>query len=119
MKKIKLITLFLFFVFSFSPSFAFKYCNNDKTLFYDAFIDGYLTEMQKNVDKLDINAEKKTQFMYLIKKSLDKDYLIKSSWDCIQTYPIQQIVSASVICTMDWQNKQSQSNSDLFELLKN
>ena len=117
MKKFSFLFLITIFLFS-NSAFAFQYCEQDKIMFYDAFIDGYITEMQKNVDKLNIKQEKKDQFMELLKQRVNREYLIKSSWNCIQAYPIKQIVSASVICTADWSKKQHENNKDLFELLK-
>ncbi|MCD7779194.1 MAG: hypothetical protein LUH05_00790 [Candidatus Gastranaerophilales bacterium] len=116
MKNFKL--LFFTFIITFNPVFAFDYTEEDKKMFYDAFIDGYVTEMTKTVNQLDIEQEKKDKFTFELKKNIDKKDLIKSSWNCIQSYPIEQIVSASVICTNDWTNKQAQKNKKLFEILK-
>ncbi len=111
------IALFLMIAFSF-PAYAFKYSENDKQMFYDAFLDGYYTEMQKSIDKLDIEQEKKDKFMAALKKNTNKQELINLSWDCIKTYSIKQIISAAVICTQDWNKVQRARNKDLFEMLK-
>ena len=97
---------------------AFQYCEEDKNMFYDAFLDGYFTEMEKTVDKLNIEQEKKDKFIASLKQRTNKTDLINSSWNCIQSYPIEQIVAASVICTSDWTNKQAEENKDLLDLLK-
>lgn len=115
MKKFSYLLLILICT---NPVFAFNYTEEDKNMFYDAFLDGYITEMQKTVDQLEIEQEKKDKIMAAIKKQTKKQDLINSSWGCIQKYPIEQIVSASVICTSDWTNKQSERNKNLFKLLK-
>lgn len=114
----KTIFFALFLICLCNNCFAYQYCENDKRMFYDAFLDGYITEMKNNVAKLNIEQEKKDKFIYLLQKRIDREYLIKSSWDCIQKYPVQQIVSASVICTTEWNEKQTETNKDLFDLLK-
>ncbi len=113
----KLSYLFLILICA-NPVFAFNYSEEDKNMFYDAFLDGYITEMQKTVDQLEIEQEKKDKLMSAIKKQTKKQELINSSWKCIQDYPIEQIVSASVICTADWTEKQTEKNKNLFKLLK-
>lgn len=118
MKMIKILLVFFFIIGSMNSVFAFKYCDEDKTLFYDAFLDGYITEMRKSVDKLNVDETKKEKFMYLLEKKINREYLVKSSWDCIQKYPISQIVSASVICTADWNKMQMQKNQELYKILK-
>ncbi len=115
MKKLSYLLLILICT---NPVFAFNYTEEDKNMFYDAFLDGYITEMQKTVDQLEIEQAKKDKIMTEIKKQTKKQDLINSSWGCIQKYPIEQIVSASVICTSDWTNKQSERNKNLFKLLK-
>lgn len=116
MKKVIFFVLFLMYLSN--NCFAYQYCENDKIMFYDAFLDGYITEMKKNIAKLNVEQEKKDKFISLLQKRIDREYLIKSSWDCIQKYPVQQIVSASVICTTEWNEKQTETNKDLFDLLK-
>lgn len=101
-----------------NPVFAFNYSEEDKYMFYDAFLDGYITEVTKSVNQMEIEQDKKDKFLSEFKSKIDKQDLINSSWSCIQKYPIQQIVSASVFCTSDWTNKQFERNKDLFELLK-
>lgn len=115
MKKLSYLLLILICA---NPVFAFKYSEQDKNMFYDAFLDGYITEMQKTVDQLEIEQEKKDKLINEIKKQTKKQDLINSSWACIQSYPIEQIVSASVICTSDWTNKQAEKNKNLFKMLK-
>ncbi len=118
MNIIKSIAVFLVFSLSVNISYAYKYTEKDKDMFYNAFLDGYFTEMEKSVAKLNIDQAKKTQFMTQLKQRTNKQDLIKSSWDCIQKYPIQHIVPASVICTADWTQTQSEKNKELFEMLK-
>ncbi len=112
------LILFLVFVFQINSAFAFTYSNSDKDMFYEAFLEGYFTEMEKSVNQLDIEPEKKTEFLSALKKRTNKQDLINSSWNCIQNYPISQIVAASVICTTEWTSLQFENNKDLFELLK-
>ncbi len=116
MKIFKLLFLTLI-ITTFNPVFAFNYTEEDKRMFYDAFIDGYITEMTKTVNQLNIEQEKKDKFTTELKKTINKKELINSSWSCIQSYPIEQIVSASVICTMDWTSRQTQKNKKLFNML--
>lgn len=116
MKKTIIFALFLMCLSN--NCFGYTYCEDDKRMFYDAFLDGYITEMKNSVAKLEIDQEKKDKFISLLQKRIDREYLIKSSWDCIQKYPVQQIVSASVICTTEWNEKQTETNKDLFDLLK-
>lgn len=118
MKNFKLFLILYICILSTGIVQAHKYGEEDKTMFYNAFIDGYITEMQKSVDKLDVEQEKKDKFMYLLKENIDKKFLIKSSWKCIQKFPIEQIVPASILCTSEWNKKQSEKNKDLFEVLK-
>jgi hypothetical protein len=118
MKKTKFLLLFLCLIGISNTCFAYKYCEDDKRMFYDAFLDGYITEMKSSVEKLNIEQEKKDKFISLLQERIDREYLIKSSWECIQKYPVEQIVSASVICTTEWNKKQTQTNKDLFDLLK-
>lgn len=108
----------IIFVLNFNPVFAFNYNETDKHMFYDAFLDGYFTEMAKSIDQMDIDESKRERLMNAIKKQTNKQELINSSWDCIQKYPIEQIVPASVICTSDWTKKQTIKNKNLFKLLK-
>ncbi len=112
------ILLIFFFFFNFNPAIGFNYTEEDKNLFYEAFIDGYLTEMTKAVNQLEIEQTKKDKFISSLKQNINKKDLINSSWNCIQSYPIEQIVTASVICTYEWTNSQTQKNKKLFELLK-
>lgn len=116
MKNIKYWLIIL--AFNFNTVFAFNYNEADKNMFYDAFLDGYFTEMAKSVSQMDIEESKKEKLMNAIRKQTDKQELINSSWGCIQKYPIDQIVPASVICTSDWTKKQTIKNKDLFKLLK-
>ncbi len=112
-----LIYLFLNLFLTFNSVFAFEYSEQDKDMFYDAFIDGYMAEITKNINQLDIEQSKKDKFISSLKNSIDRQNLINSSWDCIKKYPIQQIVSASVICTEDWNNNQIKKNKEIFDLL--
>lgn len=109
---------FIIFLLTANSVFAYNYTENDKNMFYDAFLDGYFTEMQKVINNLEIDQTKKDKFMTELKKNVNKQELIKSSWDCIKKYPIKQIISASVICTVDWNKSQENKNKELFELLK-
>lgn len=118
MRIISLFFTLIIYVLSVNTTFAHKYGEDDKNMFYDAFIDGYILEMQKTIDKLDVEQEKKDKFMTLLKENIDKKYLMKSSWNCIQKFPIEQIVTASILCTSDWNKRQSEKNKDLFEVLK-
>ncbi len=115
MKNIKF--LFLILLLNFNPVWAFNYSENDKNMFYDAFIDGYVTEMAKTVNQLDIEQSKKDNFIAALKKNINKKDLMNSSWTCIKSYPIEQIVSASVICTSEWTSKQAKKNKELLSLL--
>lgn len=103
---------------SLNISFAFEYSQEDKDIFYDAFLDGYFTEIEKSVNKLNIEQEKKDLFMQNLKKRINRNELINSSWECINKFPIEQIVEASVICTSSWSQKQNENNKDLFNMLK-
>lgn len=112
-----LLTLWIIFI-NFMPSYAYKYSEQDKDMFYSAFLEGYFTEMEKAVEKLDVPQEKKDKFMLELKRKTNKQELVNSSWSCIEKYPINQIVSASVICTSDWTNRQTEKTKDLFDYLK-
>ena len=116
--KIHIILTAFFFLFCINPIYAFEYSESDKEMFYSAFLDGYFTEMEKAVDKLDIAQEKKDKYIAQLKQRINREELMNSSWGCIKKYPLQQIVAASVICTADWNKKQSENNKDLFDLLK-
>ena len=108
----------LIFALNFNSVLAFNYNETDKEMFYDAFLDGYFTEITKSVNKMDIEQSKKDKLVETIKKQTNKQELINSSWACIQKYPIQQIVPASVICTSTWTQKQALKNKELFNLIK-
>lgn len=99
-------------------AFAYEYSESDKQMFYNAFIDGYIIEMQKVIDTLDVEETKKDKFMQTLKNNIDEDYLKKSSWECIKKFPVESIVSASILCTAEWNKKQSEKNQKLFETLK-
>lgn len=115
-KNINLILCsFLIFI---NQAFAFEYSENDKNMFYDAFIDGYIAELSKAVNKLDIDKTKKSEFINELKSKINKDELINSSWNCITKYPIEQIVAASVICTTDWSKTQNEKNKEIMKSLK-
>ncbi len=118
MNIIKCFILLMIITLSINSAFAYKYSEQDKEKFYNAFLEGYYTEMEKSVNKLNIDQSKKTKFMTELKKRTNKEDLINSSWSCIQKYPIQHIVPASVICTAEWTTHQTERNKDLFELLK-
>ncbi len=115
MRKIFTLLLFLIFV---NPAFAFEYTENDKVMFYNAFLDGYFTEMQKSINNLQIEQSRKDKLMSELKANTNRQELINSSWGCIQKYPIQQIVSAAVLCTTEWNGKQISQNKELYDLLK-
>lgn len=116
MQNFKFLILLIFL--SFNSAYAFNYTEEDKNMFYDAFIDGYVTEMAKAVNQLEIEQNKKDAFMSALKQNINKNDLINSSWNCIQSYPIEQIVTASVLCTSNWTNSQTEKNKKLFDLLK-
>ncbi len=118
MNFLKILIILLFTVNVSVFTYAFEYCEEDKNMFYNAFLEGYFTEMEKAVNKLEIEQVKKDKFLSSLKQRTNKTDLINSSWTCIQSYPIEQIVAASVICTSDWTNKQFEENKDLFDLLK-
>ena len=46
---------FIIFLFTANSVFAYNYTENDKNMFYDAFLDGYFTEMQKVINNLWLN----------------------------------------------------------------
>ena len=118
MRKI-IIFIFLSIIFSsLNISLAFEYSQEDKDIFYDAFLEGYFTEMEKSINNLNIEQEKKDNFIQNLKKRTNRNELINSSWNCIQKFPIEKIVEASVICTYSWTQKQIESNKDLFDMLK-
>ena len=117
MKFYIILTIFFTLIFI-NPIYAFEYTESDKEMFYSAFLDGYFTEMEKAVNKLDIAQDKKDKFITELKQRINRKDLMDSSWGCIKKYPLQQIVAASVICTADWNKKQSEINKDLFDLLK-
>ncbi len=108
----------LIFALNCNSVFAFNYTETDKEMFYDAFLDGYFTEIAKSINKLDIEQSQKDKLVKTIKQQTNKQELINSSWACIQKYPIQQIVPASVICTSDWTQKQALKNQNLFNSIK-
>ncbi len=114
--KFYIILYCLFFCLN--SASAFEYTENDKNMFYDAFIDGYIAEMTKSIEKLNIEKSKKQEFITKLKSEINKQELIESSWNCITKYPIEQIVAASVICTSDWNKKQSEKNKSLYKILK-
>ncbi len=118
MKKITYFIILIGILINFNYAYAYKYSEEDKEMFYNAFLEGYFTETEKSVNNLNIDASKKAQFLKELKQRIDKTELINSSWSCIQKYPIQQIVAASVICTADWNKSQTEKNKDLFEMLK-
>lgn len=118
MRFFKFLSIFLTFLFTCNSVFAFKYSNEDKDMFYSAFLEGYFTEIEKAVNKLDMEQEKKENFIKTIKENTNKKFLEDSSWSCIQTYPIRQIVAASVICTAPWANEQAEINKKLYEQIK-
>ncbi len=117
-KMKKLIICIFFIILNFDICLAFEYTEEDKNMFYDAFLDGYFLEMAKIVNKLDIESDKKEKYMNTLKESINRQELVNSSWDCIKKYPIQQIVTASVVCTSDWNDKQVIKNKKLYEMLK-
>ncbi len=108
----------LIFALNFNSVFAFNYTETDKEMFYDAFLDGYFTEIAKSINQMNIEQSKKDKLVETIKKQTNKQELINSSWDCIQKYPIQQIVPASVICTSTWTQKQALENKKIFDSIK-
>lgn len=114
----KYFLTFLFIFSSLNISWAFDYSLEEKNLFYDSFIEGYISEMTKIINQTDMEQSKKDKFLTEFKKQINKDELINSSWDCIKKYPINDIVSASVTCTSDWSNKQIEKNKKLFSSIK-
>ena len=118
MKKLRICLLFIIYFFLSNNVFCFQYTEEDKQLFYDAFINSYISEMQRIVEDLDVEQNKKDLFMQNLKKDIDREYLMKSSWDCIQKFPIESIVQASILCTSAWNKKQSEKNKRRFEMLK-
>ena len=118
MKKI-ILFIFLSIIFSsLNTSVAFEYTQEDKDIFYDAFLEGYFTEMEKSINNLNIEQEKKDNFIQNLKERTNRNELINSSWSCIQKFPIEKIIEASVICTSSWTQKQIENNKDLFDMLK-
>lgn len=118
MKKIIILLFVLCLNLNLNSVSAYTYTENDKNMFYDAFLEGYFTEMEKSVNQLNIEQIKKEKFMNELKLKTKKQDLINSSWSCIKKYPLEQIVSASVICTSDWASKQTEINKELFKLLR-
>ncbi len=118
MRKIILFIFSLIIFSSLNTSFAFEYTQEDKDIFYDAFLEGYFTEIEKSINNINIEQEKKDKFIQNLKKRTNRNELINSSWSCIQKFPIEKIVEASIICTSDWSQKQIESNKDLFDMLK-
>ena len=116
MKKIFKLFI-LFFLFS-NIAFAFEYSENDKEIFYDSFIDGYIEQMTIAVNSLDIEQAKKEKFLKEFIKNINKQNLINSSWGCITKYPIKDIVTASVVCTQEWTENQTVQNKKIFEAIK-
>ena len=104
-------------LFMSNTAFAYNYTDNDKNMFYDAFLEGYFTEMQKNINNLDITPQQKENFMTALKENINRQELINSSWSCIEKYPIRQIITASVVCTYDWNNKQALFYKQLYNLM--
>ena len=114
----KKIFLIFCIVLNLNPVFAFKYSEADKDMFYTSFLEGYFSEFEKSIEKLNISQDKKIMFMEAVKQRTSRYDLINSSWNCIEKYPISQIVEASVECTSEWSQKQLEENKDLFDLLK-
>jgi hypothetical protein len=59
MRILKVFFIFIIYILSVNTTLAHKYGENDKNMFYEAFIDGYIIEMQKTIDKPDVELEKK------------------------------------------------------------
>lgn len=119
MKTLKIYLFFIFYLLLSNNTFCSQYTEEDKQLFYDAFINSYINEMQRIVENLNVEQTKKDLFMQNLKNNIDRDYLIKSSWDCIQKFPVESIVKASILCTSTWNKKQSEKTKNYFEELKN
>ena len=114
MKKILFILLFC----TANTCFAFEYTDDDRDMFYDAFIEGYIQEMTNSINALNIDETKKHQFLKEFISQINRNDLINSSWNCIKNYPINEIVKASVVCTQDWSKQQTEKSKILFEKIK-
>ena len=116
MKKYILFLVFIS-VINYSVK-AFEYTEEDKNIFYDAFVEGYMQKMSETINSLDIEQAKKDKIIDEFAKQINKTDLINSSWNCIRKYPVNAIVQASVECTQDWRVKQSKINQELFKKIK-
>ncbi|MBQ9246323.1 hypothetical protein IJ182_08665 [bacterium] len=116
MKKILLLILCVFL--SNNISFAYNYSEEDKNMFYDSFIEGYIEQMTNSINNLAIDQNKKDTFIKEFVKLINRNELIDSSWSCIQKYPVNDIVSASITCTSNWTTQQTEKNKKLFESIK-
>ncbi len=114
MKKLFIIYLLLFT----NTAFAFNYSDEDKNIFYDAFIEGYMQKISETVNSLDMEQTKKDIIINEFAKQIDKTDLMNSSWDCIKKYPINDIVKASVECTQDWTAKQAKIHQQIFKKIE-
>lgn len=113
----KILIIFCFLAVS-DIAYSFEYTDNDRDMFYDAFIEGYVQEMTKAVKNLNIDENKKEIFLKEFIKQINKTELINSSWQCIQKYPVNQIITASVVCTQDWNKMQTEKSRKIFEEIK-
>ena len=114
----KIFILIMLMLVTVNIAFGFNYSDEDKNMFYDAFIDGYIEQMTNKINALDIEQQKKESIITEFKKLINKTELINSSWNCIQKYPINDIVSASINCTAEWTANQSEKNKKLLQSIK-
>ena len=114
MKKIIILMLF---IFSCNSAFSFEYSETDKEMFYNSFLNGYIDGMTDTILASSLSKEKQQKYISEFKKQINRDELINSSWDCIKSYPVKEIVSAAVTCTSEWTDKQAAKNKKLLETL--
>ena len=62
----------LIFALNFNSVFAFNYTETDKEMFYDAFLDGYFTEIAKSINQMNIEQSKKDKLVETIKNQTNK-----------------------------------------------
>ena len=112
MKKLIILVLIIFLG---NYSFGFDYTEEDKKMFYDAFLNGYIDGMTDSISSSTLSQEKKEKFLTEFKKQINKDELIDFSWACIKKYPVTEIVSAALVCTSGWIDIQAARNKKLLD----
>ncbi len=110
--------IILIIIFTGNIGFCFNYTDEDKDAFYDAFIEGYIESTIKELDKYNTDNSVKEKFERELRSKINKKELINSSWNCIKQYPLNDIISATVICTYDWTKRQTIINREIYNSIK-